>query len=90
MSMAERMIFPKTIQEFIEEYAVTDENGNKVIPVFRMEQAHIYYGEQIRSKSIDEFVSRLEKHDQENWVDHQEYGITWSDIELIVEQMKGE
>lgn len=43
----------------------------------------------VRNKSIDEFVSRLEKHTQENWVDHQEYGITWSDIEKITEEMKG-
>lgn len=43
----------------------------------------------IINATIDEFVSRLEKHEQENWVDHQEYGITWSDIELIAEQMKG-
>lgn len=39
--------------------------------------------------AIDEFVSRLEKHTQENWIDHQEYGITWSDIEMIAEQLKG-
>ena len=44
---------------------------------------------ELRSKVVDEFVSRLEKHEQENWVDHQEYGITWSDIELVAEQMKG-
>ena len=45
--------------------------------------------EEIRAKAIDEFVSRLEKHEQENWVDHHEYGITWSDIKQIAEQMKG-
>ena len=39
-------------------------------------------------KGIDEFISRLEKHTQENWIDHQEYGITWSDIEQIVDQLK--
>ncbi len=41
------------------------------------------------AKAIDEFVSRLEKHEQENWIDHHEYGITWSDIEMIAEQLKG-
>ena len=46
--------------------------------------------EEIRAKAIDEFVSRLEKHTQENWIDHQEYGITWSDIEQIAKQMKGD
>ncbi len=44
--------------------------------------------QEIRAKAIDEFVSRLEKHTQENWIDHQEYGITWSDIERIAEQIK--
>lgn len=41
-----------------------------------------------RNNAIDEFVNRLEKHQQENWVDNLEYGITWSDIELIAKQMK--
>ena len=50
----------------------------------------INHEKEIRAKAIDEFVSRLEKHEQENWVDHHEYGITWSDIERIAEQMKGE
>lgn len=44
----------------------------------------------IRIKTLDEFISRLKKYEQENWIDHQEYGITWSDIELIAEQMKAE
>lgn len=39
--------------------------------------------------AIDEFVSRLEKHTQENWINFQEYGITWTDIEQIAEQLKG-
>lgn len=39
-------------------------------------------------KAIDEFVDRLDKHMQENWVSNLEYGITWDDIELIVEQIK--
>ena len=42
-----------------------------------------------RNKAIDEFVERLKKHEQENWIDHQEYGITWSDIEKIAEEMRG-
>lgn len=44
---------------------------------------------EIRNKAIDEFVGRLEKHTQENWIDHQEYGITWADIEQVAEQLKG-
>lgn len=43
----------------------------------------------VRNKAIDDFISRLEKHTQENWIDHQEYGITWADIEQIAEQLKG-
>lgn len=39
--------------------------------------------------AIDEFISRLEKHTQENWIDHQEYGITWADIKQIAEEMRG-
>lgn len=45
--------------------------------------------QEIRNKAIDEFIERLNKHEQENWIDHHEYGITWSDIERIAEQMKG-
>lgn len=49
----------------------------------------INHEKEIRAKAIDEFVGRLEKHTQENWIDHQEYGITWGDIEHVAEQMKG-
>lgn len=42
----------------------------------------------VREKTIDEFVDRLEKYEQENWVSHLEYGINWSDIEHIVQEMK--
>ena len=45
--------------------------------------------QEIRDAVIDEFISRLEKHEQENWIDHQEYGITWSDIERIADEMRG-
>lgn len=34
-------------------------------------------------------MERLTKHTQENWIDHQEYGITWADIERIAEEMRG-
>lgn len=40
------------------------------------------------NKAIDDFVDSLDKHTQENWVEHQEYGMTWSDIERIAEQLK--
>ena len=62
--MADLMIFPKTIQEFIKDYSFKDEqeiytNGAMLIPVFRMEQAHIYYGEKIREKAIDDFYDKV-------------------------------
>ena len=47
------------------------------------------FKEEIRNKAIDEFMDRLEKHTQENWIDHQEYGITWSDIKIVAERLKG-
>lgn len=39
-------------------------------------------------KAVDDFVEKLEKHQQENWIDNLEYGITFSDIEQIAEQLK--
>ena len=50
----------------------------------------INHEKQIRNKAIDDFVRTLEKHTQENWIDHMEYGITWSDIEQVAERLKGE
>ena len=92
--MADRMEFPKTMKEFIGGCSFKDReeiytNGAELIPVFRVEQAFEYYEKEIRKKAIDEFAERLKKHEQENWIDHQEYGITWSDIEKIAEQMRG-
>lgn len=78
-----------------------DPNAYKITYVFHggeygLEEGYCVFGiipeaydRGIRAKVIDEFVSRLEEHEQENWVDHQEYGITWSDIEMIAEQVKG-
>ena len=64
--MADRMIFPKTIQEFIKEYSFKDKkeyytNGSMLIPVFRMEQAHVYYGKEIRNRVIEEFVNKAQE-----------------------------
>ena len=72
-----------------------DKCGNRNIMCFLCENNKHYretkysYDRVIRNNTIDEFISRLEKHTQENWIDHQEYGITWADIEQIAEQMKG-
>lgn len=40
------------------------------------------------NKAIDDFVKKLEEHQQENWIDNLEYGITFSDIEQVAEQLK--
>lgn len=40
------------------------------------------------NKAIDDFVKKLEEHQQENWIDNLEYGITWNDIEQVAEQLK--
>lgn len=44
--------------------------------------------EDIYNKAIDDFVKKIEEHQQENWVDNLEYGITFSDIEQVAEQLK--
>ena len=36
----------------------------------------------------DEFVKALETYEQENWIEHLEYGITFNDIETVAEQLK--
>lgn len=41
-----------------------------------------------RAKVLDEFEARLEKHQQDNWVDNLEYGITFADIDEVIEEMK--
>lgn len=40
------------------------------------------------NKAIDDFIKKLEEHEHNNWVDHLEYGITWSDIEQITKELK--
>ena len=58
--MADRMEFPKTMKEFIDDFSFKDSeeiytNGAKLIPVFRVEQGFEYYEQKI----IDEFVNTL-------------------------------
>jgi hypothetical protein len=36
---------------------------------------------------INEFISRLEKQEQENWADFHTYGITWADIDKVAKEM---
>ena len=61
----------------------------KIVESLRRKFYYDRFEKEIREKAIDEFIIRLEMHTQENWIDHQEYGITWSDIEMIAEQLKG-
>ena len=44
--------------------------------------------EQGRADAISEFVKALEEHQQKNWIDNLEYGITFADIEEVAEQLK--
>lgn len=41
-----------------------------------------------RAKVIDEFVNAIEEHQQKNWIDNLEYGITFADIEEVANQLK--
>ena len=43
---------------------------------------------EIREKAISDFLKALEEHTQKNWIDHHDYGITWTDLEEIAEQLK--
>lgn len=43
---------------------------------------------EIRADAIEEFVKALEEHQQKNWVDNLEYGITFADIEEVAEELK--
>lgn len=48
------------------------------------------YRRKIRADAIDEFIKAMERHQQENWIDNLEYGITFADLEEVAEQLKGE
>lgn len=43
-----------------------------------------------RKKVLDRFVNCLEKNQEENWEENLEYGITFADIDHVIEQMEGE
>ena len=67
--MADQMTFPKTFEEFIEDYSFKDTekiytNGAKLIPTFRVWQAWDHYiGHNINIiyKNLDEIMESLEK-----------------------------
>lgn len=59
--MAERMIFPKTPQEFLKEYSFKDNreiytNGSMLIPVFRVEQMIAHYMYENSTKEEDKNI----------------------------------
>lgn len=65
--MADRMEFPKTMQEFVESYSFIDidevyTNGCMLLPTFRVEQAIEHYEKEIRAKAIDETCLKIFNH----------------------------
>lgn len=104
--MEDVMMFPKTIEEFINNYSFKDReevytNGAELIPVFRVEQALEHYIQEIRNKAIEDFAERLKT----DWMDYDLYLILHANnllkpnesiesykkmIDEIAESMKGE
>lgn len=44
--------------------------------------------EDYRAKVIDEFISKLEQYQRDNFAAVLRQGITWSDIKIVAEQIK--
>lgn len=71
--MEDVMMFPKTIEEFINNYSFKDReevytNGAELIPVFRVEQALEHYIQEIRNKAIEEFAEAIKtSQDAHTW-----------------------
>jgi hypothetical protein len=64
-----------------------DINGN---PVYVLDKRDIDKEPTVsKTDIIKEFLQRLEKQQQENWIDNLEYGITWNDLEKIAKEMGG-
>lgn len=40
------------------------------------------------NKALDDFCKALEKNQQDNWTDNLEYGITFADVEKVINQLK--
>lgn len=62
--MSDRMEFPKTMKEFIDDFSFKDSeevytNGAELVPVFRVEQGFEHYEKKIRANAIDEFAAKL-------------------------------
>ena len=64
--MADKMEFPKTMREFIDNHSFKDSeeiytNGAELVPVFRVEQALEHYEKEIRNKAIDDFAEKVKE-----------------------------
>lgn len=42
----------------------------------------------IYNQALEDFKVSLEKHQQENWIDNLEYGITFADVESVIDELK--
>ena len=63
--MADKMEFPKTMREFIDNHSFKDSeeiytNGAELVPVFRVEQALEHYEKEIRNKALNDFAGGLQ------------------------------
>ena len=64
--MADKMEFPKTMREFIDNHSFKDSeevytNGAELVPVFRVEQALEHYEKEIRNKALDDFAENMKE-----------------------------
>ena len=41
-----------------------------------------------RADAINEFLEKIEEHQQNNWIDNLEYGITFADLENVAGKLK--
>lgn len=89
--MADCMNYPDRIDDFLLSYCFKDDkeiytNGSTLIPVFRVQQALEYYGQEIRKKAIDETMESFM-----NWL-YENNGLSVLDIREIneiVDRLKG-
>lgn len=93
--MADRMKFPKTIQEFVDGYSFKDDkeiytNGSRLIPTFRVEQALEHYGQEIRNKAIDDMVLQCKKVRARGLITNwgKPFGIEFDKLDEIAQQLK--
>ena len=96
--MADKMEFPKTMKEFIDNYSFKDSdevytNGSMLIQTYRVEQAIEHYEQEVRAKAVDEFAERMKDLIAKNVEDAENSNdlyceIYQSEIDEIAERMK--